>query len=179
MHMSHRRVVTGRDSEGRSFVLSDGAAERAYELEHTPGMSNELIWATDAHQQVLPNLGTAPVDYVPAPGETRVMIVQFPSDSIFAAPGFDPDASGEEQARLLPGLAERFEPDNPGFHRTPTVDYAVVLSGDLWLQLDIGEPVKLSVGDVVIQQATHHAWRNPTATPAVVAFVMVGVSETS
>ena len=59
-------------------------------------------------------------------------------------------------------------------HVTQTVDYAILLDGELWLELDDGETVHLSAGDVVVQQATRHGWRNQGEHPATIAFVMLG-----
>lgn len=59
-------------------------------------------------------------------------------------------------------------------HVTPTLDYAIILDGELWLELDDGEPSRLSAGDLVVQQATRHGWRNKGTRPATIAFVMLG-----
>jgi len=59
-------------------------------------------------------------------------------------------------------------------HTTHTVDYAILLDGELWLELDDGETVHLSAGDIVVQQATRHGWRNKGEHPATIAFVMLG-----
>lgn len=59
-------------------------------------------------------------------------------------------------------------------HVTQTVDYAILLDGELWLELNDGETVHLSAGDVVVQQATRHGWRNRTERRATIAFVMLG-----
>jgi quercetin dioxygenase-like cupin family protein len=75
----------------------------------------------------------------------------------------------------VPGLAERFDPDDPGMHSTPTVDYAVVLEGEVWLVMAGGEGTLLRRGDVVIQNATRHAWRNRSERPATIATVLVGI----
>ncbi|MEN8503547.1 MULTISPECIES: cupin domain-containing protein [Paraburkholderia] len=93
-----------------------------------------------------------------------------------SAPGFDPIAADEECMALMPDLARTFEPDCPGMHRTDTVDYAIVLSGHIWLEIDDGKTTSLGPMDVVVQQSTRHAWRNRSDTPAVVAFFMVGAS---
>jgi quercetin dioxygenase-like cupin family protein len=93
---------------------------------------------------------------------------------VFGDPGFDPAAAAAEQALAQPGLAERFEPDAPGMHTTETIDYAVVLDGAITLELDAGRTVELGTGDVVIQNGTRHAWRNPGEHPATVAFFVVG-----
>ena len=106
------------------------------------------------------------------------MIVRFPPDSVFAEPGFDPVAAGREQARHIPGLAERFEAENPGMHTTDTVDYDIVLDGEIWLELDDGAEAHLRQGDVAVQCGTRHAWRNKSARPATMAFVLIGAVRT-
>lgn len=65
----------------------------------------------------------------------------------------------------VPEIASKFEPDNPGTHVTDTVDYAIVLGGEVWLELDDGAQHHLEAHDVVIQNGTRHAWRNKTKNP--------------
>jgi hypothetical protein len=175
-----RRVVTGHAANGRSIIVSDGAAPRAVDFDHVPGMSNELIWGTDGQGQPVDDTTQASsLSYVPEVGGTRMMIVRFPPDTVFADPKFDGLAAAAEQAALLPGLAARFETEHPGFHRTPTIDYGVVLDGEILLELDDGVTASLKTGDVVVQNATRHAWRNCTDKPATMAFVLIGVPASS
>jgi hypothetical protein len=174
--MTIRRIVTGHGPDGRPAVVSSGAIPRRHDYVHIPGMSEALAWSTEPGQ---PAAGggddptSAVTTYVPGAGATRLLTVTFPPGSVFADPGFDPLAAGSEQAQASPGLAERFEPG--GFHRTETVDYAFVLNGILWLDLGDEPPVELHVGDIVVQNATRHAWRNLGDHPATAAFVLVGV----
>ena len=92
---------------------------------------------------------------------------------------FQPDSSPTPvSAETIVANAARFntgdamEADNPGMHTTKTIDYGVVLSGEIVLQLDDSERT-LGPGDVVVQRGTRHAWRNRSAEPCVIAFVMV------
>ncbi len=64
------------------------------------------------------------------------------------------------------------EPDNPGMHTTRTIDYGIILSGEIDLELDEGE-VHLAAGDVVVQRGTRHAWRNRSEEPCRVAFILI------
>lgn len=59
-------------------------------------------------------------------------------------------------------------------HRTPSVDYGVVLDGEIWLELDDGTQTRLTRGDTIVQIGGRHAWRNKTDRPAAVAFVITG-----
>ena len=91
---------------------------------------------------------------------------------MFASPGFDGEAALRETLAVSPGLAERFEPD--GMHTTPTIDYAIVLDGEIWLELDGARITHLRQHDVVIQNGTRHAWRNKSERSATLAFVLIG-----
>ena len=79
-----------------------------------------------------------------------------------------------EVNQKLPGMMDVLEMDNPGMHRTDTVDYLVVLSGEASLELDDGQTVRLSAGDCVVQNGTRHAWRSTSSAPCVMAFALVG-----
>lgn len=170
-----RRVVTGQ-KDGKSVVLSDGEA-RGHEFAAVPGFRTTQVWATSP-VSALPHTGGDPVEksisVLPVLNGSRFMIVQFPPDSVMADPAFDGAAAEAEYAEVLPGLAECFEPDGSGFHITDSIDYDIVLAGELTLELDDGQTRVLGVGDVVIQNGTRHAWRNRSAQPAVMASILIG-----
>lgn len=170
-----RRLVTGHDAAGRAVVTSDASPPRTDPFKHIPGMVSRLVWSTVATPS-LPHDGSDPTtlvkSVVPGAGETRLLIVTFPPDSVFASPDFDPAAAVQENLRVSPGLAERFEPD--GMHQTPTIDYGIVLDGEIWLELDDGHAELLQPHTVVIQNGTRHAWRNKSDRPASLAFVLIG-----
>ena len=170
-----RRLVTGHDAAGRAVVAADGAPPRTDLFQHIPGMVSRLVWATPAVPAVPCDGGdptAAVASIVPGPGESRLLIVTFPPDSVFASPHFDPAAAQRENLAVSPGLAELFEPD--GMHRTPTVDYGIVLDGEVWLELDDGRAERLVRHDVVVQNGTRHAWRNRSERPVTLAFVLIG-----
>ena len=83
------------------------------------------------------------------------MKVTFPPDSVMMSPSFDPAAVGAEYMSRLPGLAERFEPESPGMHTTDSVDYGILMEGEISLELDDGKTVALKPGDVVVQNGTN------------------------
>jgi mannose-6-phosphate isomerase-like protein (cupin superfamily) len=175
--MQVRRVVTGIGPEGRSGVVSDGPAPRAAEFRTVPGFAATLLWSTPADASVgqgRPKDETVHVSYLPAAGETRLMIVRFPPDAVMQRPDFDAAAFGGEFAANIPGLAETFEMDHPGMHTTDSVDYDVVLDGEIVLELDEGREVTLRAQDVAVQHGTRHAWRNRSDRPATMLFVLVG-----
>ena len=172
----NRRIVTG-EKDGRSVFLSDSTVPNTHNYVTVPGFQTALAWATPL-TPVLPFDGIEPTtdikSVVPDPFGTRMMIVQFPPDSIFESQKFNPEGAAQEYAKHLPGLAEAFDTDGSGMHRTDSVDYDVITSGELWLELDDGEVRHLKAGDIVIQNGTRHAWRNRSSQPATMVAVLVG-----
>ncbi|UZX03252.1 cupin domain-containing protein [Arthrobacter sp. CDRTa11] len=169
-----RRVVTGVSTHGEPQIVSDGPPPRSRAHVAVPGMVNSVVWATAAppesgYRDLTPDL----VTLVPGAGETVALLVTFPPDTVFADPLFDGPKAAREQMEITPGLAELFEQDNPGFHTTPTVDYGVVVSGEVVLDLGSATTV-LRQGDIIVQNGTRHAWRNHTDQPATVFFVLIG-----
>jgi hypothetical protein len=174
-----RRVVTGRSEGGKPSIISDGEPPRSRTYVHTPGFANSLVWTTTAAATPSGDPTAGLKSWVPGAGETIAMTVTFPPDSVYADPGLDFAAAAAEQLEATPGLAELFEPDAPGMHTTPTVDYGVVLDGEIVLDLDGGETTLLHAGDIVVQNGTRHAWRNPGTRAATVFFVLIGTGGAS
>lgn len=174
-----RRVVTGIRS-GKSVFISDGSPSNSHIYDSVPGHLTSVLYTTAA-QPSLPQNDTekAPPQILvtPKPGETTLMIVVFPPDSVFAT--VDPAGAFEEQAMHIPGLIQAFEPDAPGMHTTDTIDYDIVIDGEVWLELDDGAETLLKQGDVVVQCGTRHAWRNKGDKPATMCFVLIGAERKS
>lgn len=173
-----RRVVTGV-VDGKSVFLADGPPANMHAYQGWPGHMTSIIWATATAPGLPVHIGDEPAPghrATPAPGETRLMMVRFPPDAIFADPRFDGGRFGAEAAQHIPGLIEQFEPEGGGFHTTASIDYDVVLDGEIWLELDDGAEKHLKQGDVVIQGGTRHAWRNRGDRDATMVFVLVGAA---
>ena len=168
-----RRVVTGHDGRGRSVIVSDGVPPRTHHFAGWPGFVSSVAWSTEAAVPVS-RAGEDPTGSVatliPAPGGTRLILLTLPPAA--AGGGFDRAVYEAEQATYSPGLAETLETD--GMHATPTIDYIVVVKGEVWLRLDEGAETRLEAGDVVIQNAARHAWSNRSGEPAVLACVLIG-----
>jgi hypothetical protein len=171
-----RRIVAFVGDDGRSHLAPDERAPGVANYLATPGMRTSVLWATTAtphvpqqHDDPVPSLASVH----PVPGGTTFLMLTLPPDSIYGAQDFDPVAAGVEQARIVPGIAERMEPDAPGFHTTQTVDYVTLLAGEVWLVVDDGE-VRLQPGDTVVQLGSRHAWQNRTTELATLAVVMLG-----
>ena len=173
-----RRLVTGHDDEGRSVVVDDGVSPRTHSYTNFPGFVTGLAWATDPGRRAsrTGEDDSEKVDsFVPAPGGTRLITMVVPPDAWMASPDFDGIAFVAEQMENGPGLAELFEPD--GMHTTPTIDYTIVTEGEIWLELSDGSQTLLTAGDIVVQNATQHAWRNKSDNPAKLVSVLIGVDK--
>lgn len=173
--MKIRRVVTGLDCEGKSRIISDSASERPFNS--LPGFQNVLLWSDDATPTVgealsLPNLKVE--SYIPGPGGNRLMVVTLPPDETMASAAFDPAKYVQEIQEKTPGFESVFEPDAPGMHTTPTLDYGVVLAGEVVLEVDGGEQVTLRERDIVVQNGVRHAWRNRSGAPVTLLFALLG-----
>ena len=174
-----RRVVTGV-VDGKAVLLSDGPPANSHAYAGWPGHVTSILWKTASKPSLplTPGLEPSPgADVPPGHGETTVMIVRFPPESAFADPRFDGSTYEREAAFHLKGLIDAFEPGGSGFHTTATIDYDVVLNGEIWLELDDGAETLLRQGDVVVQGGTRHAWRNRSKNDATMLFVLVGASQ--
>lgn len=160
-----RRVVTGHDAEGKAIVVSDDAAPN---VRHRPAakLTSTLLWVTeDTPASNAGNTDAATGDRpVPPPDNGTVFrVVDFPPEDQSQT---ETDAS---LADLTPAGGDR---RHPGMHRTRSVDYAIVMSGEIDMWLDDTE-VHLKAGDVVIQRGTNHAWVNRGTETCRIAFVLV------
>lgn len=175
------RLIVTSDRNGKSSVGVDRAI-RSAPFASVPGFDPALIWGTAATPSVPWNGRNVADEFksvLPNVGETRLMKVTFPPDSVMMSSDFDPAAAGAEYMSRLPGLAERFEPNSPGMHTTDTVDYGILTQGEISLELDDGQVVALKPGDIVVQNGTRHAWRNGGDRPATLIFVLIGANRSN
>lgn len=172
--MKIRCVVTGRNPSGKSVIAKDAAIEPVI-LSLRPGFEFHNIWGSDAAPK-LPSDGTPPphTRYFPPSGGFRFLFFTIPPNTDNLPEYTDRAAAIGEFQEKLPGLAEVLEPMNPGMHTTDTVDFDVVLSGEVYLELDDGVEVLLKAGDCVVQNGTRHGWRNRSSQNCVVAVAIVG-----
>lgn len=159
-----RRVVTGHRG-GKGVVLFDGAAPNA-RVRQASGLVSTLLWVTDQ----------SPADIAGAADRAAREIGVPPPESgtIFRVVDFPPEQAPRSREAILremgvaPGGAARHH----GMHRTRSVDYAVVLEGEIDMLLEDSE-VHLEAGDVLVQQGTDHAWVNRGSSPCRIAFVLI------
>ncbi|WP_245650904.1 cupin domain-containing protein [Thauera butanivorans] len=175
--MNFNRVVTGHDSSGHAELKNFDLPPGSGAFDHTPGFSVARIWHT-SNEPVIESVPRDDVSVLPSVlpgcGGTTALVVTFPPDEQVAGHDFDPQKANAEFGEKLPGLAETFEPDGSGYHTTDTIDYGVVLEGEIVLDLGNGCERQLHRGDVVVQVGTRHAWRNRSGQPARMFFVLIG-----
>lgn len=168
-----RRVVTGHDAAGRSVLVTDGPAPHVYRRSPGSAVVTEL-WETrsaPADNRDNSEVTDHPFRLAPPRNGTVFRVIEYPPDKQRIAALEQQRASADDGSGH--GAAfDRGSPRHPGFHKTSSVDYAVVLSGEIYAMMDEGE-VLLTAGDVLIQRGTNHAWSNRTNETAVVAFVLI------
>jgi quercetin dioxygenase-like cupin family protein len=143
MQVAVRRVVTGHDPLGRAVVVRDEIAPRT--IEFRKGCDTALIWTTEG----------------------------FPADN-----GDSEDPSLRDiGTSVADGTVFRvidFAPGGaPRRHRTESIDYAIVISGEIWMELEVGDEVLLRAGDVLVQRGTVHNWINRSSEVCRIAFVLI------
>ena len=169
-----RRIVTGHNARGRSIFVSDAPSPHVLTLPGRPDFALTDLWASDGAPAS--NAGSADaakrrMSLEPPRNGTIFRIVEFPPDA--AGGGFDRAAAFRAM-----GASHAMDPDasrHPAMHRTDTVDYAIVLSGEIWALMDEGETL-LRAGDTLVQRGTNHAWSNRSDQPCLVAFILVSAA---
>ncbi|MFN8633905.1 MAG: cupin domain-containing protein [Chloroflexota bacterium] len=163
-----RRVVTGHTPDGQSTIVMDGPAPQVRSRAH-PDAGSTVLWVTE--RAPASNVGdedAAPAGVVnpvppPSPGGTLLRIVDYV-----------PASQAVDAASDMIGVnhAPEGAATHPGFHQTHTVDYAIVLEGEIWAMLEETETL-LKAGDVLIQRATNHAWENRSDRLCRMAFILI------
>ena len=176
--MRIRRVVTGHDADGRARVVDDAQVE-PITTELMPGCAAYRLWGRD-ERPVFPDDGAprGAEAYYPPPNGSRFMVNVIAPGELTPPPDLDVAAAVAELERQAPGVTAPMEPDAPGMHTTDSIDYVLVASGEVTLELDDGERTVLRAGDVVVQNGTRHAWRNHGARPCTIVGVAVGAERT-
>jgi mannose-6-phosphate isomerase-like protein (cupin superfamily) len=172
--MDIKCVVTGRDKSGKSVVVRSTPVE-PITLAALPGYEFHRLWGSDS-VVALPSDGTPPSFplYFPPKHGFRFGFFTIPPDSVTNITHDTTPAAFAEVQQKLPGMLEVLEPTHPGMHTTDTVDYDVVVSGEVYLELDDGVETLLKAGDCVVQNGTRHAWHNRSTENAVIAVALIG-----
>jgi mannose-6-phosphate isomerase-like protein (cupin superfamily) len=170
-----RRVVTTVDKDSKAVVLFDGANPHKV-VRPNRSVTSRLVWVTDqtpadisgTTDRAATNIGIAPphngsvfriLDIPPTPPEIETLEQDYLHKQI-----------GDHAPRK--GLPPR----HPLMHRTLTIDYAIIMQGEIDMLLDDSE-VHLKAGDVLVQQGTNHAWVNRGTQPCRIAFILIESKE--
>ena len=148
MSLNIRRVVTGHDKQGRAKVLIDEQVENV--ISNRPGATSSVIWQTTGFP--INNDG----DHDPSDQKIATTV---DNGTVFRVLKFDPGVS-------------------PRNHRTDSIDYAVVMSGEIDMEFDAGS-VHLKAGDVLVQRGTIHNWVNKGKEPCIIAFTLISAKSVS
>ena len=177
--MTHqiRRVLTGHDEKGRAVVVSDGPAPSVHinkaeqdwfsvDIWRTHEMPAKIVTKTEeptaGPRRQMPTANGTVLRINSFPPESEAVRAMTPADSLRVFEGL-----GNPKAATF-GKGGR----HPMMHRTESVDYALILSGEITMLLD-DEEVLLKAGDVVVQCGTNHAWSNRSNAPCTIAFILI------
>lgn len=176
-----RRVVTGHDENGVAVIESDEMAKHMLERPNRPGVRLTNFWLSKS----------TPAEYDGATETCEGPFILHPPEhgSVFRCVEFLPE-DPEVMAKLdgKSAFAEMGAGDNivqdsrhPWMHRTDSLDYGIVISGEITMMMDDeSEDVLLKAGDMVVQRGTNHAWANRGTESCVIAFVLIdGVTQTA
>src|SRR5262245_57757201 len=169
-----RRVVTGHNSAGRAIIAMDGAP-RTIPFNAVPGTVFHELWNTNEMPVVIDNSVDPtgrPLPLHPTRHGSIIRIVDIPPDSVQNKVSPEQVAAGFASMGAGHAVADSSQARHRLMHRTQTIDYGIVLAGEIWLLVDEGE-VRLGPGDIVIQRGTNHAWSNRTKEMARIAFILL------
>lgn len=175
-----KRALTGRDDAGKSVFKSFDVTSKVVEIDANPGLTFYELYRTEGVPRLTglePDPMLAGTKDFPAPGGTLFRLISYPPkrpDGWKPPPGVTLESGLRELSEKVPGMGDHFERDTPGMHTTDTIDYGVVVRGEMTLELDDGQKVHLRQGDCIVQNGTRHRWRNPLPEPCLMAYVSVG-----
>ena len=173
-----RRIVTGHNTEGQAIILEDRPPPRVERVGGDIGPWFYEVWSTTQTPAVIAAGGAEPAEdgikLSPPPTGTRIRVLDIPPEdgrleNLSAEEAKEHFAEiGDADASSYSGEQSR----HPFMHRTETIDYGIVLEGEITLILDVGETV-VRAGDIVIQQGTNHGWSNRSDKNCRIAFVLI------
>ena len=163
-----RRIVTGH-RDGKAVVLFDSAAPNQ-KLRQASGLVSTLLWVTDEMPADICGAADRSLREIGVPPPT--------TGTIFRVVDFPPEGGGRSRDAILKemGVSDHGGARHAAMHKTRSVDYAIVLDGEIDMLLDASE-VHLKAGDVLVQQGTNHAWVNRGTKPCRMAFVLIDAKE--
>jgi mannose-6-phosphate isomerase-like protein (cupin superfamily) len=172
-----RRIVTGHDSQGQSYVTEDRNAPSVHTNPKRVGYHLTQLWMTDASPAFVGNEDdptSRPLRLEPPKGGTVVRIIEFGPEGDWLTK-IDANDTKVAWGALGTDTASTYADGNakhPFMHRTQSIDYALVLEGEITLVLD-KEDVIMKTGDFLVERGTNHAWANRSGKPCRMLFVLV------
>jgi mannose-6-phosphate isomerase-like protein (cupin superfamily) len=170
------RVVTGHDADGKAVVVSNGPLPTVVEIAAIPGTVFHEVWSTGATPAPIdngPDPTLAPLMLPPPKQGTRMRFVDIPPDTPeFLARGAAKMKDAFTQIGDADASTVKKDSPHPLMHRTESIDYGIVIEGEMTLVLDDSE-VLLKPGSVVIQRGTNHAWANRSGKPCRMLFILI------
>lgn len=173
-----RRVVTGHDGQGRAVFLEDGPVPRVQRIGGPGGPLFFEVWNTGATPAPIDRASGEPpeagIQLAPPRNGTRIRVLDIPPEDA----SFETLTPAQAKAHFAEvGAADASSHSGSGsrhafMHRTETIDYGIMLEGELTLILDVGETI-VRAGDIVIQRGTNHGWANRSGRPCRIAFVLI------
>jgi mannose-6-phosphate isomerase-like protein (cupin superfamily) len=171
-----RRIVTGHDADGQAIIAADGRLPTVVELSAVPGTIFHEVWSTQGSPASVdngPDPSIGPIQLPPPRHGTRIRFVDSPPDTEdFLRHGTEKMKDAFHQIGDAGASTVKAGSPHPLMHRTETIDYGIVIAGEITLVLDKGETL-LKEGDVVIQRGTNHAWANRSGKPCRMLFILV------
>lgn len=170
------RVVTGHDAHGKAIVASNGPLPSVIEIAAIPGTVFHEVWSTSATPAPVdngPDPTVGPIVLPPPKQGTRMRFVDIPPDTAdYLAHGAERMHDAFAQIGDTKASTVRADSPHPLMHCTESVDYGIVIDGEMTLVLDDSE-VLLKAGSVVVQRGTNHAWANRSGRPCRMLFVLI------
>lgn len=173
-----RRIVTGHDAQGRAIILEDSPPSRVARIGGDKGPMFYEVWNTqEAPARIDRDSGEPPeegIKLAPPKNGTRIRVLDIPpEDESFGE--ITPEEAKAHFAEVDAGDASSHDSKtsrHPFMHKTESVDYGIVLEGELTLIMDIGETT-VRAGDIVIQRGTNHGWANRSDSNCRIAFILI------
>jgi mannose-6-phosphate isomerase-like protein (cupin superfamily) len=172
-----RRIVTGHDAQGQSYVTEDRDAPSVHTNPKRVGYHLTQLWMTDESPAFVGNEDdptSRPLRLEPPKGGTVVRIIEFGPEGDWLTK-IDANDTKVAWGALGTDTASTYadgKAKHPFMHRTQSVDYALVLEGEITLVLD-KEDVIMKTGDFLVERGTNHAWANRSGKPCRMLFVLV------
>jgi mannose-6-phosphate isomerase-like protein (cupin superfamily) len=172
MRQAVRRIVTGHDKAGNSVITIDDDAPNVIEVKGWPGLFVTELWVTG--EMPVDNMGQTdqgarPMRHDPTPSGSIFRVVEIPPES--AGSGIDTQAAFAHMGSHNKPRAQD-SARHASMHKTNSIDYLVVASGEMWMVMEEGETL-LRQGDCIVQRGTNHAWVNKSDKPCVLIAILI------